>query len=186
MANYRLFLFVIFILIASPGCAIYHHYGEYYGKVVDAETKEPLEGAVVLAEYITWQWGSPGGEVPSFLDAQEAVTDKNGEFKIPALKAFAFRPLNTFNHNPYFMIFKPRYKCYEGSVKFYPNYTLPVDTNVFIEMQELRTKEERLKNTGCYPGTVPYRKMKKLVDINNIENADLGLKQTHVQETKNE
>ena len=47
-------LLLSFVIVSSlTGCALYHHYGPYYGKVVDAETKEPLGGAAVLAVYYT-------------------------------------------------------------------------------------------------------------------------------------
>ncbi len=169
------------ILFFSSGCAIYHHYGPFYGKVVDAETNKPLEGAVVLADYITWLHASPGGPGSYFLDAQEAMTDKNGEFRISSLNAFTFRPLSRFEPHPYFTIFKPGYKCYQWSEKFTPSYSLPEDKYVTIELLELKTREERIKNTDCYPVKVPDKKMKKLIEVNNIENTNLGLQPTHVR-----
>ena len=55
----------------------------YKGKVIDADTKEPIHGAAVLVVY--WR------EVPTIVagsnsfpaDAQETFTDNMGEFKIP-------------------------------------------------------------------------------------------------------
>jgi len=152
----------------NSGCALYHHYGPYYGKVVDMETKQPLEGAVVLADYYTWLWGSPGGPSVYFLDTQEVVTDKNGEFKIEPLNAFAFRPISTFNSYPGFRIFKPRYECYK--------YAIPVDRYATIELRELKTKEERLENLACYPTAVPSQAMKRMLELNRLERIDLGLK----------
>ncbi len=163
----------ITILLVSSSCAIYHHYGPYYGKLVDAETKQPVEGAVILADYYTWLHASPGGPAVYFLDAQEVVSDKSGEFRIPSLNAFAFRPLSTFNSYPGFTIFKPRYKCYDGQ--------LIEDQYQTIELRELKNINERIKNTGCYPVSVPDHKMKKLIEVNNIEKVDLGLQPTHVR-----
>ncbi len=177
-------LIAVTILLVSSSCAIYHHYGPYYGKVVDAETNKPLEGAVVLADYITWLHASPGGPGAYFLDAQETVTDKNGEFRIPSLNAFAFRPLSRFEPNPYFTIFKPRYECYRGSTKFKPNYSLPEDKYVTIELRELKTREERLKHTGCYPDSVPLKRMRRLIEQYNIERVDLGLDPIFEQEVR--
>lgn len=58
--------------------------GPYKGRVIDAETGKPIEGVVVLG---TWdrEYLSPGGAVHSFYDAQETVTDKNGNFEIKGL-----------------------------------------------------------------------------------------------------
>ncbi len=164
------------ILLASSSCAIYHHYGPYYGKLVDAETKQPLEGAVILADYYTWLYASPGGPAVYFLDAQEAVSDKNGGFRIPSLNAFAFRPLSTFNSEPGITIFKPRYKCYDGQ--------LIEDQYQTIELRELKSTKERIRNTDCYPTIVPEKKMRKYIQIVNSERVELGLEAEYGEENK--
>jgi len=56
--------------------------GTYRGRIVDAETGEPLEGVVVLGVWHT-ETPSVGGGVMSYYDAREAVTDENGDFSIP-------------------------------------------------------------------------------------------------------
>ena len=156
------------ILILCSSCAIYHHYGPYYGKVIDEETKKPLEGVVILANYYTWLHASPGGPAGYFLDALEVVTDKNGEFRIPSLNAFAFRPLSTFNSYPDFRIFKPHYKCYLKPML--------EDEYETVELLNLKTKEERIANLrGCYPVSVPDNKMRKFIELENVEDVDLGL-----------
>ena len=160
-------LFVFTVLLLSSSCALYHHYGPYYGKVVDDETQKPLEGVVVLADYYTWLHASPGGPAVYFLDAQEVVTDKNGEFRIPSLNAFAFRPISTFNSYPGITIFKPRYKCYTNQ--------LTEDQYETIELRELKNREDRMAN-HCMPINVPKKRMKKFIEITNIEEVELGLK----------
>jgi len=147
--------------LLSTSCALYHHYGPYYGKVVDEETKKPLEGAVILADYYTWLWGSPGGPSVYFLDAREVVTDKNGEFRIPSFNAFAFRPISTFNSYPDIKIFKPRYKSFTNGS--------PEDQYETIQLRELKNKEERIRNTDCYPTIVPENKMRIYIQVVNSE-----------------
>ncbi|MBI5025827.1 MAG: hypothetical protein HZC12_03675 [Nitrospirae bacterium] len=44
---------VILLLPFIIGCTVTNKYDSYYGKVIDAETKEPIEGAAVLAVYYT-------------------------------------------------------------------------------------------------------------------------------------
>jgi len=158
-------LIMAMILLLSSSCALYHNYGPHYGRIVDAETKQPLEGAVVLAYYYTWLHASPGGPAVYFLDAQEAVTDNKGEFRIPSLNAFAFRPISTFESNPAFKIFKPRYKCYESGI--------PEDKYTTIRLRELKTNEERIENR-CFPTSVAKRKMKRFIELQNTESVDLG------------
>jgi hypothetical protein len=52
---------------------------------------------------------------------------------------------------------------------------LPEDKYETVELMELKTKEERLNHTGCYPDSVPYKKMKRLIQQYNIERSELGL-----------
>lgn len=179
-------LFIVLLMLSfGTGCAIISHYGAYYGKVVDAVTNEPLEGAVVLAVYFTTSSG-PGGELSHYLDAQETVTDKNGEFKIPPLTVTTFRVLHGFDPHPKFTIFKPGYGWYpwHKDVKpmFVPNGSLPANKHVTIELPRLKTKEERIRNTDHHPIGVPDEKMRKLIELNNIEAISLGLQPTHIQQ----
>ena len=180
MRKVKILLLGFVIASSLTGCALYHHYGLYYGKVVDAETKEPLEGAAVLAVYYTQQYGLAGAN-DNYLDAQETVTDKNGEFKIPSLNSFAFRPLQSFEPYVWFTIFKPVYGCYPKykGVKpmFLPNGSLPTNQYVVIEQPSVRnaSKEERLRNAACLPSpSVPEKKYLRLQDLLQVEYQSIG------------
>ena len=77
------YLCVLIILLFQSGCLYIARYdGPYHGKVVDAQTREPIEGVVVLG---TWsvQHVNVAGGYHTYYDARETVTDKNGEFLIP-------------------------------------------------------------------------------------------------------
>jgi hypothetical protein len=180
-------LLSLIIFPLSAGCAITHKYGPYYGKVVDAETKDPIEGAAVLVVFYTEEYG-PAGAITRYADAVETVTDKKGEFKIPAHRVTTFRPLQGWNRYGYFTIFKPGHGCYpiHKDVKpmFVPNGTLPESQYVNIELPRLKTREERLRNIDCFPVGMPDEKMTKLIEVNNIESISLGLEPTHIQERK--
>jgi hypothetical protein len=173
-----LLLFLI-IIPSSAGCAITHTYGPYYGKVVDTETKEPIEGATVLAVFYTEEYG-PAGAITRYADATETVTDKNGEFKIPAYRVTVFRPLQGWDPHGYFTIFKPMYGCYPRHKNirpmFVPNGTLPTNELVTIELPRLKSKEQRIESTHCSPSSyIPYSKAKQFIDLINEENKSLGL-----------
>lgn len=175
----KMFLLLLIVLTAFTGCAVVHTYGPYYGKVINSETKEPLEGTAVLAVYYTKQPG-PGGEVTHYADAQETLTDKSGEFEIPSNTVFTFRPLQYFDSYAWFMLFKPGYGCYPNhkGVKpmFVPNGTLPADQLVIIELPKLKTVEDRKKNIfDCSLNyDIPYKKQKNLFDLRNIEAIQSG------------
>ena len=75
---------VLLITLLLYGCfqRLVAYDGTYQGRIIDAETGEPLEGVVVLGVWHT-ETPSVGGGVMSYYDAREAVTDKNGDFSIP-------------------------------------------------------------------------------------------------------
>jgi flagellar basal body-associated protein FliL len=66
---------IIILIILCPLAFL----SPYKGKVIDTETKEPIEGAVVLVVYYSESPTIAGSSVQP-ADAQEAVTDSNGEF----------------------------------------------------------------------------------------------------------
>ena len=69
---------------SNAGWLIYHK-PEFKGKVIDAETKEPIEGAVVVVVYNKHSLLSgPGGGYSSVIKVKEALTDQNGEFHFPS------------------------------------------------------------------------------------------------------
>ena len=76
-------------LVATPafsgGWLIYHD-GPYTGKIVDAETGEPIEGAAVLGIRSLEVYGIDTRL--QYINASEATTDKEGEFKIPSVTGF--------------------------------------------------------------------------------------------------
>lgn len=54
------------------------HDGPYRGRILDAETGEPIEGAVVAVI-----WDKQRGRHQRFGDAQEVVTNAEGKFHLP-------------------------------------------------------------------------------------------------------
>jgi hypothetical protein len=78
------FMFFVLPLIASSEThAAFYSAGPWRGVVLDADTKEPIEGAVVAA---IWQraYDSGFGSYRIFQEAKEALTDNTGRFEIPA------------------------------------------------------------------------------------------------------
>jgi len=171
---------LIILLLATTifsGCAVVHHYSPYMGTVVDADTGEPIEGAVVVAVYSTESY-SVGGSVGHYLDAQEVMTEKNGEFRIPSLTSFTFRPLQTFRPWARMWIYKPGYAgygCTYWHEKIEPKeWPIPPNKHETFKLPKLETKEERKKYLSCFPGLVPRAKYIKLLQLINDENLYLG------------
>ena len=92
-ASFARLLLMIVLLQLFGGCVSLAYYeGDYHGKVIDAETLQPIEGAVVLGVW-TLEYGTAGGPVNEYYDARETVTDKNGEFMIKGMRPRAMTHL---------------------------------------------------------------------------------------------
>lgn len=171
-------LLLLILFPASVGCTHSNTYGPYNGKVIDAETKEPIGGAAVLVVFYTNEPG-PAGSITRYADAIETVTDKNGEFQISKHKVTSTKFLYLLDNHGYFTIFKPGYGHYPDSKgvspMFVPNGTLPENQYVTIELPRLKTREERLKNTMInLSSEIPTEKYKNLNYLINQELNNLG------------
>lgn len=165
---------ILLLLLIWYGKYLIYIDGPYSGRVIDTETKEPIEGAVVL---VIWDWETftPGGGVSTYYEAKEAVTDKNGEFVVPRLISLALNPLYYLDEVTHITIFKPGYGYfpeYQVSPKGTPiGLVRALKKHPTIELPRLKTTEERREKalTGP-PGTdVPYKKMRDMVKAINEE-----------------
>lgn len=160
--------------LALGACAATGLYsaGPFRGRVVDAETKKPLEGAAVLAVWYKRVYGGPGGPKSQFYEAHEVLTDANGEFTIPALDWVG----TMFVEGPELRIFKPGYG-------FFPRQHVSprgdlreiLRGHFVVELPRLRTREERLESLAVVPDRVPLEKMPHLRRLQEEERANLHL-----------
>lgn len=102
---------LICILLAMTGNAfgdglVYFYDGPYRGKVIELETGRPIEGAVVAARWRITVWV----HTEILCDAQETITDKNGDFKLP-LGWCINHPFAEMD-KPRVVVFKPGYLGY--------------------------------------------------------------------------
>ena len=157
--------------------------GKYYlssfeGKVIDSETKEPIEGAAVLAVYYKVTY-TPAGSNSYAVDAQETLTGPDGQFKIPpkAGRSNDYRGKLECN----LIIFKPGYGVFPdhklseavGENKSWP----PPEKYIVYEIPNLKTREERDRNLMfCQYSSLPYEKRKNLFRLVNEERINLGYK----------
>ena len=127
MKKIVLLLFIIFIALwnATPSYAAWLIYNkpEFKGRVIDADTKKPIEGAVVVAIYNRVALiGNPGGRSYSYETVKETLTDKRGEFHFSSYTSIIPFWMESFAQ---FIFFKPGYLSSEG-----PEY---LGSRIFIE-----------------------------------------------------
>ena len=186
MRKYQVLLAVVFLVVlcitTSPAFAFFKH---YKGKVIDADTKEPIEGAVVVAIWTRDVKYFPSGSRGIFKKARETLTDKNGEFSIKPYHHYSLRPFSELWLR--WIIFKPGYGSFPRHPKVKPKGISPngLTSKIFspytvVELPKLKTSGERLKSwRSAHPsGVVPNKKISLLIDALNIEAVRLGLQPT--------
>jgi len=179
----RCLLFSLFVTIIT-GCGPLNPVlagGPYRGKVVDAETKDPLVGAVVL---VYWQRLAPGighGPAEGFLDAEEVLTDANGEFVVGKNPPASLIP-GTWVSDPYITIFTPGYGYFPGyhvapprPPTGYKGLLQKMEKEgVIIELPRLKSGEERRKVVQELGLTgVPDHKKPILIRLRDLEYSNL-------------
>jgi hypothetical protein len=91
---------------SSEASWLIYHKPAFKGKVIDAETKQPIEGVVVVVVYRTWQWWFLEA-YPKIVNIRETLTDKQGIFRIPSYTTI-IDPVSISRFVD-FIIFKPGY-----------------------------------------------------------------------------
>lgn len=165
------------LLLLVAACSPIYADGPYHGKVIDKETKQPIEGAAVLA--VWWkETAMIGHPIESVHDVQETLTDQDGNFTIPGTSTVSLNPFSRI-HEPVFTIFKPGYEAI-GNRRLKPP---DKGERIVLELGRLKTREEKLRNMDALlPGPhVPEEKYPNLIRLRNIERVNLGLKPTHVK-----
>ena len=145
-------LCTVLALHLSP--AVAEAAGPWQAQLVDAETKQPLEGVVVLAWW-TQSVRSFGGPSEDYRDSQEVLTDKDGRFTIAPRWFWSLNPL-VFFRGPFVAMFKPgygdfRWPGYEGSETWPKEKRKSLQTaaqlleleGIVLEMSRLQTVEQR-------------------------------------------
>jgi hypothetical protein len=162
--------------------------GPWQAQVVNEETKEPLEGVVVLAWW-TRHVRSLGGPSSEYRDSQEVVTDRSGRFAIAPRTFVSLNPL-VFFRGPFFALFKPgygedRWSGYEERETWSPakrkalgmySNLLEMD-GIVLEMPRLHSIEQRqdhLKRIEIDVLTVPLDKRRLWQNAVQEERRALG------------
>jgi len=124
--RYFISLFVVVLIIGYSlpcfGGWIVFRKPAYKGKIIDAETKEPIEDVVVVAVYNKYPiLSGPGGGSSSMIHIREALTDKDGEFKIPSY--ITLTGPNSVEDDTTFIIYKPGYSAFPSKFPSYGNFS---------------------------------------------------------------
>jgi len=115
----------LLLLVSQSACAADR---TFQGKVIDADTLEPIEGAVVVAIWRKTRAGIAGADT-RFKDAKETLTDKRGDWGIVGPEGYEDKIIPGLIHlmgvlvttEPEFIIYKPGYRRgVRGGFSAYP------------------------------------------------------------------
>jgi hypothetical protein len=161
--RYICLLLALIIFLPTTGCFIYSEQS-FKGTVLDIDTKQPIKGAVVVAEYNKAYISLGAGQVDYTMDVRETLTDKDGNFHFPAHVALS-SPIST-QIPTVFLIFKPGYaslklrskfftgeeiKEEEGSLSGLNQLKYRVRGRGIVEIPKLKTKKEMLERSLGFP-----------------------------------
>jgi hypothetical protein len=181
------------LLIASQSQAgwLIYHKPEYKGKIIDKETKEPIEGVVVAVYYEVSYYNIAGGGT-RIINTRETLTDKNGDFVIPSYTTLML-PFNTSDEAG-FIIYKPGYGGYPSGVGICKNPEEYFSTDYWgqqsdcfsagawikftygvFELPKLKTREERLEAMRIEPSNCDSEDLPLLYQLINEERKRFGM-----------
>ena len=185
--NKFLIILIMLLIIATGGCDYLVRYdGPYKGKVVDADTRTPIKGVVVLGVWYK-ETPTPAGAVSSYYDSKETVTDKNGEFEIPGMGLKIFSTVAPMN----VLIFKVGYE-YIGlgpweSFKMDPIFRKKIaweGKKAIIPLRKLTMEERNQKGSPDFSAQIPGEKMELMLEEINSDRSERGLDPYRLQGNK--
>ncbi|MDH4226687.1 MAG: carboxypeptidase-like regulatory domain-containing protein [Deltaproteobacteria bacterium] len=146
---------------------------EIRGRVVDADTRKPIEGAVVVA---VWEYKKPYGEgsIDVIIDIAESVTDKDGNYFIAAKGPLTIPWNGEFKRSdPELWFFKEGYEAQDQYnmdkaivEKILSN---PEGFDAFVSYEEMRAYYKDAASR------LPWAfKRKKYTDVANLDSELLG------------
>jgi hypothetical protein len=182
----KLYLLLIVMLMAIPqpalagwGWVVFHE-RSFKGRVLDQETKKPIEGAVVLARYQVYEVSFiEGGS--SVTDVRETLTNENGEFSFSSLTKLIV-PWSV-GDDTFFLIWKPGYHSKdmtqswmftkepgtieERAVQTDKGFEMKSVTLGIVELQPAKTMDERRRYKPMPVGGYPryWKKQKKFIEM---------------------
>jgi hypothetical protein len=134
--------------------------GQYQGRVVDAATKAPIEGAVVAVIWLTNPWIYIDA-VGAFHEAREGLTDSEGRFSIDATPRRNWNPFRGIRNQPEIIVFKPGYGGYPD---MYGTVSWP-------DRKPIRAIEEPLQERK--PATVELPRLTSRADLERFASPSL-------------
>jgi hypothetical protein len=189
--------FFLVALLLAPAClvvtteCVFAKDITYRGKVIDTDSREAIEGAVVVIYWLK-AWQTVSGENTELKEVKETLTDRNGEWSIRGPKGEENDPHPyvsfflgfSYIREPSFIVFKPGYCSWpEGfsiepcAGRLKPAGIGEIVEGKAIELPKLIKGEDRLRalRPGPVGGEGALEKQREYIRLLNEERRNLGL-----------
>jgi len=182
-------LLITLFLNSLIGCAPVYYESNFKGIVIDEETNEPIENAVILALWdTTFCLPTPAGEVceGEYVDSYSTLTDKKGAFVVPGKFMRFFTTLDKM----YLIAFKTGYMKIgidtEGDVRM---SSLKKDSSGHYILRTRKLTLEQMKNYHRHwphspPNEVPFEVAEPYLIESNKHYMLIGYKPTRTWKGK--
>jgi hypothetical protein len=155
-----------------------HPRGPYRGQIIDAQTKAPLAGAVVVA---LWRRDRvyPLQVNSEHYAVRETVTDSDGRFVMEVRDIEEGAPRRT--RKPEFLVFLPGYGAFPHRYASPKGFIAELfyGAGASVELPRLESREERLKNLSSFSphrfSETPYKDLPRLMRAVDEERIEVGL-----------
>ena len=155
-----------------------HPRGPYRGRMIDAQTRAPLAGAVVVA---LWRRDRvyPFQVNSEHYAVRETVTDSDGRFVIESRDIEEGAPRRT--RKPEFLVFLPGYGAFPHRYASPKGFIgeLFYGAGTTVELLRLETREERLRNLSSFGphrfSETPHKDLPRLMRAVDEERIAVGL-----------
>jgi len=156
-----------------------HHRGPYRGQVLDAQTKAPLAGAVVVA--LWWRDRVYALQTNSeHYAVREVITDSEGHFAMEVRDIEEGAPRRT--RKPEFLVFVPGYGAFPHRNTSPKGFIAELfyGAGGTVELPRLASREERLENLSSADphrfSETPHKDLPWLVKAVDEERVAVGLR----------
>jgi hypothetical protein len=168
--------FSFMIITFASGDVHATDFGPYKGKIIDADTKAPIEGVVILVEW--WEIPFFGG--PKYIDAQETLTDKNGMFTLKGI--WVLNPMKHMGADVIMTIFKSGYQFHQWLFHNWKENRPEIDKNILniedgkpvIMLKQLAMEERREQRPPTPSTNSPLNKIQIMLNEINKNEISLG------------
>lgn len=186
MTSWLRLIAVCSCLVAAPSLAcaqgwdlyIGHYRGPYRGQVIDADTRAPLVGAVVVARW-TRDRIYPLHSLNEHYAVREVLTDAEGRFVIDARDVEENAPKRT--RHPEFRIFLPGYGAYPSFQRAPRGFTGGIfwHSGTTVELPRLESRQQRIESLYMVVphnfSEHPFSELPRLTQAFNEERMALGM-----------